>query len=378
MSCHTRVDEWTTIIHTHLPHLSKPQAAVLALWSLGMVLARSCALTAVSLFLATGLSRKSRYRAAAVAGVLLRSRGQTRADAPAPGGGDLLCAVAGVGAELVGGTQLALAIDATTLGNALWCWWSAWCIGAVPFPWRGRSCRPRRNTPGAANGCACCASCGPRCRGRGPSSSWPIGACMPAGCFGASCGWAGIRSCASTRAGRFAPRPAARSSRCETFVPAPDSRWRGTGTAFKGPQPAALYAAGPVGGGLCRPLAVPDRLAARGRRRGLVWPAGVDRAGLQDHQTRRLAVAAHPHDRSRARRAPMVGGGGRHPVVAQRRRGGGGRRFPASTLLDVAEPLACDFAARSQCIGTRMEPLSCRCLKNLPLERGGGGRDGGM
>ena len=41
-----------------MPHLSKPQAAVLALWSVGMVLARSCALTAVSLFLAKGLERK--------------------------------------------------------------------------------------------------------------------------------------------------------------------------------------------------------------------------------------------------------------------------------------------------------------------------------
>jgi hypothetical protein len=37
MSCHPRVLEWTKIIQTHLPHLSKPQATVLALWSLGMV-----------------------------------------------------------------------------------------------------------------------------------------------------------------------------------------------------------------------------------------------------------------------------------------------------------------------------------------------------
>src|SRR6476659_7749621 len=58
MSCTPRVTEWKTIIHTHLPHLSKPQATVLALWSLGMVLARSCALTAVSAFLATWLGRK--------------------------------------------------------------------------------------------------------------------------------------------------------------------------------------------------------------------------------------------------------------------------------------------------------------------------------
>ena len=58
MSCHPRVTEWTLTIQAHLPHLSKPQATVLALWSLGMVLARSCSLTAVSASLATWLGRK--------------------------------------------------------------------------------------------------------------------------------------------------------------------------------------------------------------------------------------------------------------------------------------------------------------------------------
>jgi hypothetical protein len=58
MSCHPRVTEWTTIIRAHLPHLPQPQATVLALWSLGMVLARSWALTAVRAFLATWLHRK--------------------------------------------------------------------------------------------------------------------------------------------------------------------------------------------------------------------------------------------------------------------------------------------------------------------------------
>lgn len=30
MSCHRTVSEWTTIIRTYLPQLSKPQATVLA------------------------------------------------------------------------------------------------------------------------------------------------------------------------------------------------------------------------------------------------------------------------------------------------------------------------------------------------------------
>ena len=58
MSCQRTVYQWAEVVITHMPHLSKPQATVLALWSVGMVLARSCALAAVSLFLAQGLARK--------------------------------------------------------------------------------------------------------------------------------------------------------------------------------------------------------------------------------------------------------------------------------------------------------------------------------
>jgi hypothetical protein len=46
------------VVTKHLPHLSKPQAAVLALGSGGRVLARAGALTAVSLFVAEGRERK--------------------------------------------------------------------------------------------------------------------------------------------------------------------------------------------------------------------------------------------------------------------------------------------------------------------------------
>ena len=46
------------LLRTHLPLLSQPQATVLALWSLGMVLAHLCALTAVAVFLAGWLHRK--------------------------------------------------------------------------------------------------------------------------------------------------------------------------------------------------------------------------------------------------------------------------------------------------------------------------------
>ena len=117
MSCHPRVTEWSTIIHTHLPHLTKPQATVLALWSLGMVLARSCALTAVSAFLATWLHRKEDavrqqlrefcYEATAKRGTARHELVVETCFVP------LLAWVV----DQWEGTQLALALDATTLGT---------------------------------------------------------------------------------------------------------------------------------------------------------------------------------------------------------------------------------------------------------------------
>jgi hypothetical protein len=111
------VYQWTEVVTKHMPHLSKPQAAVLALWSVGMVLARSCALTAVSCFLAEGLERKPNtvrqqlrewcYEAKA-------KRGKPRQE----------LAVESCFAPLLGwvlswweGTQLAVAVEATTLGQ---------------------------------------------------------------------------------------------------------------------------------------------------------------------------------------------------------------------------------------------------------------------
>src|SRR5438132_900115 len=117
MSCHPRVTEWTMTIQTHLPHLTKPQATVLALWSLGMVLARSCALTAVSAFLATWLHRKEDtvrqqlrefcYEATAKRGTARQELVVETCFVP------LLAWVV----DQWEGTQLALALDATTLGT---------------------------------------------------------------------------------------------------------------------------------------------------------------------------------------------------------------------------------------------------------------------
>ena len=46
------LSQWETTVSTHLPHLSRPQARVLAAWSFGMVLAKSCGITSVVAILA--------------------------------------------------------------------------------------------------------------------------------------------------------------------------------------------------------------------------------------------------------------------------------------------------------------------------------------
>lgn len=52
MSRQAGVSQWAATVSSHLPHLSRPQAAVLALWSYGIVLAQCCGLTTVAAFLA--------------------------------------------------------------------------------------------------------------------------------------------------------------------------------------------------------------------------------------------------------------------------------------------------------------------------------------
>jgi hypothetical protein len=57
MTCSERVSQWRQTVSSHLPHLSGPQAAVLALWSLGIVRSGSCGLSQVSALLAMVLGQ---------------------------------------------------------------------------------------------------------------------------------------------------------------------------------------------------------------------------------------------------------------------------------------------------------------------------------
>ena len=117
MSCQSAVYEWTAAVTSKLPHLSKPQAAVLVMWSLGMVLARSCALSAVSTFLASGLGHKEntvRQQLREWCYDACDKRGAKRRDLDVEG-----CFVPLLRWVLNRweGTQLAVALDATTLGS---------------------------------------------------------------------------------------------------------------------------------------------------------------------------------------------------------------------------------------------------------------------
>ena len=117
MACQEVVYPWTQTIRRQFPELSKPQAAVLALWSLGMVLARSCALTAVAIFLAGWQGRKEgtvRQQLREWCYPAERKRGDQRQSLDVT-----TCFVPLLRWVLAGytGTQLALALDATSLGE---------------------------------------------------------------------------------------------------------------------------------------------------------------------------------------------------------------------------------------------------------------------
>ena len=235
MSCHPRVTEWTTIIQTHLPHLTKPQATVLALWSLGMVLARSCALTAVSAFLATWLGRKEpavRQQLREFCSEATAKRGTARcALAVEPCFVPLLAWVV----EPVGGHPIGAGPRCDDLGHPLY------RLGAQ----RGlsRLCHPSGlDRPGGhgqtrlapASGCACCA----RCAGRFPRS-WTVLVLADRGLYArwlfrriARLGWHPFLRI--NTGGTFRPQGQVRGVALKTLVPEPGTAWRGPGIAFTG------------------------------------------------------------------------------------------------------------------------------------------------
>ena len=58
MTRHDRLSQWTDCVSTNMPHLTKPQATLLALWSFGIACTRSCGRLTVATFLALLLRQK--------------------------------------------------------------------------------------------------------------------------------------------------------------------------------------------------------------------------------------------------------------------------------------------------------------------------------
>ena len=140
MICSARVSQWTETVSRQLPQLSRPQASVLALWSLGMVLARSGGLSQVSALLALLLGQSEEtlrqrlrewyYPAPDKAGKQRRTLEVETCFAP------LLRWVLAWWLEEQ--QELALALDATTLGQrfTVLCISVLVCGCAIPVAWK--------------------------------------------------------------------------------------------------------------------------------------------------------------------------------------------------------------------------------------------------
>ena len=236
MSCQRAVYQWTDVITMHLPQLSKPQARVLALWSLGMVLARSCALSAVSLFLAQGLERQAntmRQQLREFCYEAQAKRGKPRQE----------LAVETCFAPLLAwvlswweGHQLALAVDATTLGqrfvvlvvSVLYRGCAipvAWTVlpATEKHAWRGEWLRMLRRVRAVV----------PRrffvivLADRGLYARWLFQRIV-------RLGWHPLLRI--NTGGTFCPTASARYRPLRELVPQPGTQWVGMGTAFQGPR----------------------------------------------------------------------------------------------------------------------------------------------
>jgi len=152
MSRQPGLSEWTDLVSTHMPHLSVPQARVLALWSYGIALTRSCGRLTVATFLALLMRQKVAtveqrlYEwccpAAHKAGGKRQTVDVTTCFMP------LLRWVVALWAS----TQMALALDATSLG-------ARFVVLTVSVVYRGCAIRPPRGR-GARHTAADVIQCG--------------------------------------------------------------------------------------------------------------------------------------------------------------------------------------------------------------------------
>jgi hypothetical protein len=233
MFCQPGCDQWLATLRTHLPQLSKPQATVLALWSVGRVLALSCAMSAVSAVLAKGLKRKDQtvrhqlrewcYDAKAKRG---RQRQALRVETCFP---VLLAWVV----RWWHGTQLALASDATSLGTrfVVLAISVVYRGGAIPVAWvvleagkkqagrREWRRRRRKLRPAIPKGWTVIVLAD-----RGLYAPWLVRRLR-------KLGWHPFLRI--NNGGTFRPAGQPCLQPLPSFVPQPGTRWRGRGTALQ-------------------------------------------------------------------------------------------------------------------------------------------------
>ena len=274
--------------------VEQAQATVLALWSFGMVLARSFARSPVSSLLAAGMQRSEQMGR----GERLREWSddvpRKRVASASTPRRDLLPGPPGLGRERGEGTQLATAIEATALGE--WSW-------RRPSVWSMRLCAPGRLAALAREHehawhrqwLRLLRRPRPPSPDTGPLSSWPIAARMPRGGFDGWCAWAGTR--------RRAPRRVAASATgatcwrpLATLAPCPGTSWRGTGIACARNQVPCTSLARWEGGNKNPCLILTDLAPGRVTRRGTACALWIEQGSRITSVP--LAVAPHPDERA--------------------------------------------------------------------------------
>jgi hypothetical protein len=117
MSRHGGLLSWTAMVSTYMPHLSQPQARVLALWSYGIAMTRSCGRLTVATFLALLLGQKVATVEQRLYEWCCEASQKTGAKRQALEVTTCFVPLLSWIIALWTGTQLALALDATALGD---------------------------------------------------------------------------------------------------------------------------------------------------------------------------------------------------------------------------------------------------------------------
>jgi hypothetical protein len=223
---------WSDELAEAFPHLSRPQALGLATWSLGMILARCCALTTVALYVAQSLGQKYhavRQRLREFYQEASAKKGDRRRDLEV---GTCFAPLLRWALRDWEGRQLAVALDASSLGTLF----VVLCVSvvyrgcAIPVAWaivpanargswKGPWLRLRRRFRGAV------------------PAGWSVVVLAERGLY-ARWLFMGIRRLGwhpllrITGVGKFRPKGGKQFVPLTSLAPCPGRRWRGRGTAF--------------------------------------------------------------------------------------------------------------------------------------------------